>query len=166
MGGGPPVFLRDFSSPVVLRRASVTTAYLSPTRLSLSLVRRSRRVRLDILTATTFLTKGMMLPIHPYNNAVRLLHCTGLGCFPFARRYLGNRCCFLLLRLLRCFSSPGIAPYDYLVHHTVPGSLQVGSPIRTPTGRCLLTARRGVSPLAASFFASWRLGIHRVPFLP
>jgi hypothetical protein len=26
---------------------------------------------------------------------------------PFARRYLGNHCCFLFLRVLRCFSSPG-----------------------------------------------------------
>ena len=32
---------------------------------------------------------------------------SGLGSFPFARRYLGNHCCFLFLRLLRCFSSPG-----------------------------------------------------------
>jgi hypothetical protein len=31
---------------------------------------------------------------------------TGLGCSPFARRYLGNRSYFLLVRLLRCFSSP------------------------------------------------------------
>ena len=29
----------------------------------------------------------------------------GLACFPFARRYLGNRCFFLLLLVLRCFSS-------------------------------------------------------------
>ena len=32
---------------------------------------------------------------------------TGLASFPFARRYLGNHCCFLFLRVLRCFSSPG-----------------------------------------------------------
>ena len=31
---------------------------------------------------------------------------SGLGSFPFARRYLGNRCFFLFLRVLRCFSSP------------------------------------------------------------
>ena len=30
----------------------------------------------------------------------------GLGSSPFARRYLGNRCFFLFLRVLRCFSSP------------------------------------------------------------
>ena len=32
---------------------------------------------------------------------------SGLGSFPFARRYSGNRVFFLFLRLLRCFSSPG-----------------------------------------------------------
>ena len=32
---------------------------------------------------------------------------SGLGSFHFARRYFGNRCFFLFLRLLRCFSSPG-----------------------------------------------------------
>ncbi len=31
----------------------------------------------------------------------------GLGSFPFARRYSGNRFFFPLLRVLRCFSSPG-----------------------------------------------------------
>ena len=31
----------------------------------------------------------------------------GLGSFHFARRYSGNRCFFLFLRLLRCFSSAG-----------------------------------------------------------
>ena len=35
---------------------------------------------------------------------------SGLGSFPFARRYSGNHCCFLFLRLLRCFSSPGSPP--------------------------------------------------------
>ena len=43
----------------------------------------------------------------PYS--VRTPTCThvGLGSFRFARRYSGNRCFFLFLRLLRCFSSPG-----------------------------------------------------------
>ena len=36
---------------------------------------------------------------------------SGLGSFPFARRYSGNRVFFLFLRLLRCFSSPGSLPY-------------------------------------------------------
>ena len=36
--------------------------------------------------------------------------CIGLGCFPFARHYLGNHCCFLFLLLLRCFSSESSPP--------------------------------------------------------
>ena len=32
---------------------------------------------------------------------------TGLGCSRFARRYYGNRVCFLFLQLLRCFNSLG-----------------------------------------------------------
>ena len=51
----------------------------------------------------------------------------GLGYSAFARRYLRNHYCFLFLRLLRCFSSPGlllllgdmsstcrVAPFGYL----------------------------------------------------
>ena len=37
----------------------------------------------------------------------------GLGSFRFARRYLGNRCFFLFLRVLRCFSSPGLPSISY-----------------------------------------------------
>ena len=47
------------------------------------------------------------------NFAVRTPTCTqvGLGSSAFARRYSQNRCFFLFLRLLRCFSSPGSLPY-------------------------------------------------------
>ena len=55
----------------------------------------------------------------------------GLGSSPFDRLYWGNRCYFLFLRVLRCFSSPrsprliagvGIAP-DGLPHSDIRGSL-------------------------------------------
>ena len=36
----------------------------------------------------------------------------GLGCSPVARRYWGNHFCFLFLRVLRCFSSPGSPPHN------------------------------------------------------
>ena len=50
----------------------------------------------------------------------------GLGSSPFARRYSGDRCFFLFLRLLRCFSSPGHLLYSYVftiryIHITVCG---------------------------------------------
>ena len=44
---------------------------------------------------------------------------SGLGSFPFARRYLGNRCFFLFLRVLRCFSSPRIPPYTLCIQVSV-----------------------------------------------
>ena len=46
-------------------------------------------------------------------SAVLTPECThsGLGSSGFARRYSRNRCFFLFLRLLRCFSSPGSLPY-------------------------------------------------------
>ena len=46
-------------------------------------------------------------------STVRTPECShsGLGSSAFARRYLRNHCCFLFLRLLRCFSSPGSPPY-------------------------------------------------------
>ena len=42
---------------------------------------------------------------------------SGLGSSVFARRYSQNRCFFLFLRLLRCFSSAGLPTYDYFIHH-------------------------------------------------
>ena len=38
----------------------------------------------------------------------------GLASSPFARRYLENRCFFLFLRVLRCFSSPGCLLTGYV----------------------------------------------------
>ena len=55
--------------------------------------------------------KAVPLPLR-LPSAVRTPPCShgGLASFPFARRYLGNRCFFLFLWLLRCFSSPGALP--------------------------------------------------------
>ena len=39
----------------------------------------------------------------------------GLGCSAFARHYWRNHCCFLLLRVLRCFTSPGFASRTYFI---------------------------------------------------
>ena len=77
---------------------------------------------------------------------------TGLGSFPFARRYLGNRVFFLFLRLLRCFSSAGCpdAPILFsaprrniasagLPHSEISGSLPAcGSPKLFAVDRVLL----------------------------
>ena len=63
------------------------------------------------------------------------MHCytAGLGSSPFARRYWGNRCYFLFLQVLRCFSSlrsppalldEGIAPLG-LPHSDICGSMRI-----------------------------------------
>ena len=77
---------RGTLDPAVLTRFSLTGLSPSPAGLS-------RTVLLTLLVT----------------YAVRTPECThsGLGSFPFARRYSGNHYCFLFLRLLRCFSSPG-----------------------------------------------------------
>ena len=41
---------------------------------------------------------------------------TGLACSAFARHYLRNQFLFLFLRLLRCFTSPGVATFLLCIH--------------------------------------------------
>ena len=96
MEGGPSAFPQGFSCLVVLR-ILLGVFLISCTRLSLSLA-------------------GLPRPFYylpHYHIAVHTPSCThnGLGSSAFARRYLRNRCFFLFLRLLRCFSSPGSLPY-------------------------------------------------------
>ena len=71
------------------------------------------------------------------NDSAHLLRsltpaCThaGLGSSHFARRYFGNRCFFLFLWLLRCFSSPGSPPYVMDWRMDTGGFLQQVSPFR------------------------------------
>ena len=70
----------------------------------------------------------------------------GLGCFLFARRYWGNRFCFLFLQLLRCFSSLGwLVPtyifsrsYLGLSHSDIFGSMLASSSPKRFVGRYVL----------------------------
>ena len=47
-------------------------------------------------------------PATPSLQRLQTWHNDGLGCSLFARRYWGNRVCFLFLRVLRWFTSPGL----------------------------------------------------------
>lgn len=80
----------------------------------------------------------------------------GLGSFPFARHYLGNHYYFLLLRLLRCFSSAR----SRIIQHTFS---MLGCPIRKSSDQFAFANPRCLSQLITSFFASESLGIPRVP---
>ena len=90
----------------------------------------------------------------------------GLGSSAFARRYLRNHCCLLFLRLLRCFTSPGLAPAALWIHAGAASCRMPGCPIRRPPDRRPRAPPRGLSRLAASFLACRRQGIQRAPVQP
>ena len=96
------------------------------------------------------LTSPLCRPVTP--------ECThpGLGSSAFARRYLRNRCFFLFLRVLRCFSSPGSLPYVMDWRTDDRGSLCRVSPFRhlRITGYLLLPeAFRSLSRLSSALSA-------------
>lgn len=104
----------------------------------------------------------------------------GLGYSDFARRYLRNRCLFLFLQVLRCFSSlrslltPMYSKVRYLI--TMLGNpsrsfgsvwilqaFKVGFPIRISMDQSLFAAPHGFSQRITSFFACACQGIHQMP---
>ena len=60
------------------------------------------------------------------------------------------------------FQFPGFASCTYVFSARYPKG--VGCPIRTPRDQSLLAAPPGFSQRATSFIASWRQGIHQMPF--
>ena len=91
---GPRGFGQDSSCPALLRYPTrsmrVARTGLSPTAVTVSTVFR-------------FLHGSYCRALQPRHVRKR----NGLGSAPFARHYSGYRSFFLLLRVLRCFSSPG-----------------------------------------------------------
>ena len=85
----------------------------------------------------------------------------GLGSAPFARRYLGYHCCFLFLRVLRCFSSPRSPPHQVGIPHLCG----MGCPIRKSADRWPFAPPRGLSQLVTSFFAVKSQGIPCAPLV-
>ena len=80
----------------------------------------------------------------------------GLGSSAFARHYSRNHCYFLLLWVLRCFSSPRSLSLRNSLY-------RLGCPIRISTDQTALAGPRSFSQLITSFFASESLGIPRAP---
>ena len=88
----------------------------------------------------------------------------GLAFSLFARRYSGNRFFFLLLLLLRCFSSQRFPSICYGFTYRYLRASQVGFPIRISTAHRLCAPPRSFSQLITSFFGSQCQGIHLVLF--
>ena len=150
MADGPARFTQGFTCPALLRiPLSITLTY-------------------PYGTITPFGPTFQMVPVHCASNVVVLQphYCrnnNGLGSSAFARRYSQNHYCFLLLRLLRCFSSPGLPPIANAIGYYVFNI--VGCPIRTPADHFVCANPRGFSQLIASFIASESLGIPHTPLL-
>ena len=79
---------------------------------------------------------------------------TGLGSSRFARRYSGNRCFFLFLQVLRCFSSLRLPRFRVTIHNDcwVPpfGNLWINAYLQLPKAyRC--SSRPSSAPSAKAF---------------
>ena len=90
LGGGPPGFRQGFSCPDVL---------WIPLQVFWFRVQDFHFLWRNFPDASTTIASLRLWSTTP--------QCThrGLASYPFARRYSGNRCFFLFLPLLRCFSS-------------------------------------------------------------
>ena len=65
------------------------------------------RLRNRFVTPRCHCSRTLPGPATPLLQRLQTWHNNGLGCSLFARRYWGNRFCFLFLRVLRWFTSPG-----------------------------------------------------------
>ncbi len=167
MEGGPPEFPQDSTCPVVLGNPTQGVSRIYPTGLSPSVVRLSRRfgyARDLSLPVPTAIGAGQA-PRPRRHNACGLSRDVGLGCSLFARRYWGNRGCFLFLRVLRCFSSPRWPPAPMDSAQDLPRLVERGCPIRESPDWRLCATTRGLSQLTTPFIACWCQGIHRIPLV-
>jgi hypothetical protein len=141
LGGGPPDFPQGFSCLVVLR---------IPLTLFGFRIRGFHSLRPAFPKPFFYPPSRFLRSITPECSH------SGLGSFLFARRYFGNRCFFLFLRVLRCFSSPGslCIPMDSVC--SSGGLLRWVSPFRNHRifGYLLLTgAYRSLSRLSSALSA-------------
>ncbi len=116
------------------------------------------------------LSRAFHLWLIIYSVVLQPRHCqnnVGLGYSPFARHYLGNHfTCFLFLRLLRCFSSPGLLPVPIVIGISgFPTFSREGCPIRRLANQRLFAPPRDFSQLITSFIASESQGILHAPLL-
>ena len=106
--------------------------------------------------------------IHPTTMSQSLPHShysCGLGSSDFARHYSRNHCCFLFLRVLRCFSSPGSPHTPIYSMHDNAILLALSSLIRISADYKIFAPPRSFSQLVTSFFGAMYQGILRKPFV-
>ena len=95
----------------------------------------------------------------------RSISTAGLGCSTFARHYSQNHFCFLFLRVLRCFSSPGSPRITIYSLYDNTLLFVLSSLIRISTDLKIFAPPRSFSQLVTSFFGAMYQGILRKPFV-
>ena len=147
MGSGLPRFPQNYTCSVVLRILTEVIE-ISSTGLSPSLASFPKTVPLS----QSFVTSRWILTstCKSFNTPATARQCCnidrGLGFSAFAHRYSQNQFLSLFLRVIRCFSSPGIAPLRvvrvYLTgfsHSEINGSMLVySSPLLIAANHVLL----------------------------
>ena len=147
---GPHFFRQDFSCPDVLR------ILLAPSKF---------RLQEFHLLCSTFPGKFDYPSRYVLQSLPQAHYKLGLGSSDFARHYFRNHCCFLFLRVLRCFSSPGSPhiPMDSVYDNARLFALS--SLIRISTDLKIFAPPRSFSQLVTSFFGAMYQGILRKPFV-
>ena len=147
---GPHFFRQDFSCPDVLR------ILLAPSKF---------RLQEFHLLCSTFPGKFDYPSGYTLQSLPQVHYELGLGSSDFARHYSRNHCCFLFLRVLRCFSSPGSPhrPMDSVYDNAMLFALS--SLIRISTDLKIFAPPRSFSQLVTSFFGAMYQGILRKPFV-
>ena len=123
------------------------------------------RLKASFVTLRLQCAGAMPGPTTPRAQRTHAWHARGLGCSPFARRYLGNRSCFLFLQVLRWFTSLGSLPHPMDSDEDDEGLPRRVSPFGHLRVKACLAAHRSLSQLATSFIAVLRQGIHRMPLV-
>jgi len=147
--GGPPRFPRDSQCPVVLRSAAEEVHALLPTGLSPCVARRSRTVRLThgLVTSRPDRSPVQRHPTTPRRQRLRAITPARFGLFPFRSPLLRESRRFLLLPVLRCFSSRACLHTAYVFSDGSRGMTRGGFPHSETAGSKV--ARHLPGPFAA-----------------
>ena len=106
------------------------------------------------------------IPQPPTRNPCQVSHASGLASSAIARHYTRNHNCFLLLRVLRCFTSPRTPPHRLCIHLQVTPHNWCGvSPFGHPRINASLATPRGITQPRTSFIGPACQGIHRTPLI-
>jgi hypothetical protein len=160
---GPGGFKQGFSCPALLRKHSKEDCIFTYAAVTLC-GRPFQTVQLTLSYPSFYLPDSLFRrrPVSNCGPATPGSPCgsPGLGSSEFARHYYRNHGCFLLLGVLRWFTSPGLLRHPMYSDGGIECSHSMGFPIRKSPDHSLLAASRSLSQLITSFFAYLRLGIH------